>query len=434
MKNNFQIVFLAIFLAFFVFAVLIFGGVLPIGKGGSSSNNPRGNVVVWGTFSDSEISTLIDKIETSNKDLFIKYIRKDKQTYKEELISAFAKGNAPDLFFVSSDTVFELKDFIYHIPYTAYPEKSFRDFFIDGTDILLDQDGILALPVAVDPMVVYYNKDILANAGIAQAPSTWTELFNLNDLLTVRDATGGIQRSMIALGSYNNVNNAKDILATLILQGGNPITVYQNGKFLSALQSSSLTSTKPVEQALTFYNEFSTQSNRAYSWNRGLAKSRDLFTSGKLAFYLGHASELFEIESVNPNLSFDVREIFQTTDSLNRRTFGTLHSIAINKNSADLVGALGVATLLTSGENARDLSTALSLPPASRALLSEKPTEPYLSTFFTSAIITRSWIDPSGPKSDLIFNELVENILSNKLTVSSAISKADAQLNILFRQ
>ena len=49
-----------------------------------------------------------------------------------------------------------------------------------------------------------------------------------------------------------------------------------------------------------------------------------MFTSGKLAFYLGRASELFKIQSVNPNLSFDVSSMLQTRGTNTKRTYGEI--------------------------------------------------------------------------------------------------------------
>jgi hypothetical protein len=46
-----------------------------------------------------------------------------------------------------------------------------------------------------------------------------------------------------------------------------------------------------------------------------------------------------------------------------------------------------------------------------------------------SAIVSRSWLDPNKTSSDAIFNELIQNILSNKLSVSDSINKAQGQLD-----
>lgn len=438
--SNFQTILVAVFLAFFVFAVLIFSGVIKIGGLSGGSGTPQGKVVIWGTFSSSALTNVLDNINKNNKNLSISYIKKDLSTYQQDLILSFANGVGPDLFIITGDMVRNNNNFIYKIPYANYPEKTFRDSFIDGADIYLDSEGVLGFPIVVDPMVLYYNKDMLSNEGIVSPPKSWDELFNLNSSLTKRDNSGTISQSMIALGQYSNVNNAKDILATLLIQNNNPIvtrvidTVNTGISYVSMLNSNpSHLSVNPMEAVVKFFIEFSNPSNTAYSWNRSLPSSLDMFTSGKLAFYLGRASELFNIEGVNPNLSFDVTGIPQIKNSSTKRTFGEIYAVAINKKSSNLTSSFGVAGMLSAGENAKNFSTSLSLPPTSRVLLSDKPTNPYLFTFFNSALISRSWLDPDKSKSDLIFKELVENTLSNNLSVIGAINKAQGQLELLLK-
>lgn len=435
--SNFQTILVAIFLAFFVFAVLIFSGLIDIGGFTGGDGKPQGKVVIWGIFPGTPLINTFDAIKDSNKDVNIRYVRKDPTTYQQELIEAFANGTGPDLFIITPDMIQKNFNFIYKIPYTSYPEKTFRDSFIDGADIYLETTGILGFPLVVDPMVLYYNKDILSNEGIVSPPKSWDELFVLNSSLTKRENSGTIMQSMIALGQYSNVNNAKDILATLLLQNNNPIV--QRGadsKYKSTLNSNPSNSTpSPIEAVIKFFVEFSNPSKISYSWNRSLPNSIDMFTGGKLAFYLGKASELFNIESINPNLSFDVTEIPQIKNYTTKRTGGDIYAIVVNNKSTNLTSAFGVAGLLSMGENAKSFSVAVSLPPASRLLLSDRPTDnPYLFTFFNGAVVSRSWLDPDKAKSDIIFKDLIENILSNNLSIYEAINKAQGQLELLVKK
>jgi ABC-type glycerol-3-phosphate transport system substrate-binding protein len=431
--NNFQTILVAVFLAFFVFAVLIFSGVIKIGGLSKNNNNlPQGKLVLWGTFPSQNISNIIDGINTKNKGLILTYSRKDINTYQQDLVEAFANGNGPDLFIITPDMIQRNNNFIYKIPYVNYPEKTFRDSFIDGADVYLDKEGIIAFPMFVDPMVLYYNKDILSNEGIASPPKSWDELFNLNASLTKKENGGIINQSMIALGQYGNVNNVKDIIATLLFQNNNSIISRNELKYTSTLTDNpSGFPITPTEAVLRFFLEFSNPSNNAYSWNRSLPNSLDMFTGGKLVFYLGRASELFNIESINPNLSFDVTQMPQIKDSSSKRTYGEIYAVAVNKKSTNTTSAFNIAGLLSNGEYSKNLSVALSLPPASRALLSSKPEDPYLYTFFNSALISKSWADPDKFKSNIIFQELIENILSNRLSVSESITKAQGQLELL---
>jgi ABC-type glycerol-3-phosphate transport system substrate-binding protein len=120
-------------------------------------------------------------------------------------------------------------DFIYKIPYTSYAEKTFRDAFIDGANVYLANDGVLGFPIMVDPMMLYYNKDIFSNEGLVSTPQYWDQLFGLSSKLTKKKDDGTILQSMIALGRYDNISHSKDILATLLLQSGNSIIESRGG-------------------------------------------------------------------------------------------------------------------------------------------------------------------------------------------------------------
>jgi hypothetical protein len=64
--------------------------------------------------------------------------------------------------------------------------------------------------------------------------------------------------------------------------------------------------------------------------------------------------------------------------------------------------------------------------------LAEKPKDnAYLETFFDSAIISRSWLDPNENKTEIIFRGLIDNISSNALSNKEAINKANSQIDLL---
>ncbi len=427
--NNFQTILSAIFLAFFIFAVMIFSGMIKIGDNTNTSGGLTGKVVIWGTLTEPNLYKVFEIATEDHQDLNIRYIKKSPLTYQQDLIEAFASEKGPDLFFITPDMIIKNKDFFYPVPYESYPEKVFRDSFIDGANIFLAEDGIIGFPIVVDPMVLYYNKNMLNDQGLVSPPVLWNDLFNLNELLTKSENDGTILESMIALGRYDNINNSKEILSTFLLQSGDPIVVREGNNYVSVLDKKALgASTSPFKTILTFIMEFSNPSNKGYSWNRSLSSSFDMFVRGKLAFYLGKSSELFKIQSTNPNLSFDVAPILQTKN-VPKRTFADIYAITVNKKSQNTSLAFSVSGLLSSKDTVKHFSDTLSLPPATKLLLSEKPTDPYMYSFYDSAIFSHSWIDPNPVTTNAIFGELFNNVSSNKLEIDAAINKAQGQLS-----
>ena len=435
--TNFQTILLGIFIGGFVFAVLIFSGLIDFGSEKDEDLSLTGEVTIWGTLPKVYFTEAFEIVSSDKEGLIIKYVEKDRDTYQTELVGAFAKGEGPDVYIISTDMIKENESFVYKIPYVSYPEKDFKTSYIDGADIYLDEQGVFGFPILSDPLVLYYNNDILSNNSIVNPPKTWDELFDLNKRLTKKDGNGIISQSMIALGSYNNVNHAKDILATLLIQNGNNLIRKEiedvNTVYSSVLRENPLGySVLPIDATLDFYMIFSNMSSPYYSWNRALPNSLDMFTSGKLAFYIGRASELFKIQSQNPNLSFNVTELPQMKDTNFKRTYAEIYAMVVNKNSVNLSSSVGVAGSFALVDNSRTISTLSSLPPVLRNLLSERPKDnSYLETFFDSVIISRSWLDPNEKKTEVIFRDLIENISSNALGVSDAVNKANSQINLL---
>lgn len=423
--KNFQTILMVIFGVGGIIGVFVFSGMINVGK--DSKNELSGNIVVWGTLESSDFNKAISSILPSiSKNLSVFYVSKNKDNYQSELIDAFARGKGPDLFLITQDMIIQNKDFLYQIPYESYPEIDFRNKYIDGADIYLNDNGVIALPLLIDPLVMYYNNNKLANEGIVNPPLYWDELFNLNNSLTKKNDDGSIKDSMIALGLFDNINNSKEILSALFLQAGNSVLgLGRDGEFVSIFSGPSIVS------PLNFFSEFSNKKLSAYSWSESLPNSRDLFTSDRLAMYLGFSSEIFEIEKINPNLSFNVTQIPQTRESKNKRTFGNIYAISISKNSKNISGAFSVAYALSSNVSINQLSKISSIPPATRTLLSVKPEEPYLNMFFNSAIISKAWLDPNPEETGKIFNELVNNVVLSGLNINDSVAKASSQISVL---
>jgi ABC-type glycerol-3-phosphate transport system substrate-binding protein len=239
---------------------------------------------------------------------------------------------------------------------------------------------------------------------------------------------------MIAFGQYENVNHARDIFPLFLIQSGNPIVGRTDTGYRLSMKDNSSDGSSPIQTILDFFLEFSNPSKDIYTWNRSMPNSLDMFTSGKLAFYIGYASELFNIQDINPNLSFDVKMIPQTKGSDFKSTYGEMYTLVASKKSKNLTSALGVATMIASPDFLKELSISTSLPPTLRSLLSDKPEDSHLLTFFDSAIVARSWLNPDRENTDSIFRELMNSALSNKLSTGDSVNKAYNQLELSLRK
>src|SRR3989344_866358 len=332
--STFKIVVTAIFAVSFVFGVIIFA----LSKGDSSGQSA--NLIVWGTVPvDIFDSAYKNSSLKSNKLIKIAYVKKDSSTFDNEFVNALAEGAGPDIVILRDDYIYKKRNKLFVLPYKNYSQRSFKDTFIETGEIFLAPNGIIALPFLVDPMVMYWNRDLFSNSLISEPPRYWDQLYSMIEKITRRDANANVLQSTIALGEWRNITNAKEILTTLLLQAGTPITGRDNQGVVSVLNDQFNYPIAPSQSAVNFYTQFSNPSSPNYTWNRSLPYSFNMFLSGSLATYLGFASEVFSIQQKNPNLNFDVTYVPQIRDTNKKTVFGRMYALAIVKQSKQVGGA-----------------------------------------------------------------------------------------------
>lgn len=427
-SKKFSIILIVIFIIGAIFAVLLFSGAIKIGSS-KTDNTPSGSVVIWGTLPQSSLSDILDKINMSTKVISVTYIEKDVNSIPNDLTKATLGGFSPDIILAPEDTLFQISSLIKDTPYTSYPESLFRQSFMEAGEVFLDKDGIIALPVTIDPLVFFYNRDLLSVAGFSNPPQIWDELFIMNDLITLKDASGTITRSLVPFGQFDNVFHAKDILATLILQSGNKIVDTSNGVRVSTLSDST-----DISKIVNFFTSFSDPVSNVYAWNRALPEARDTFLVGKLAFYPGFASEIYSLREKNPNLNFAPSQLPQIRGTERPVTLAHVLGVSLAKSASNPNAAYSVMLLLSGQEFSGALADTLGLPSARRDTANKATTSSYGNLFLRSALIGRSWFDPNKDSTNLIFKNMISNINKGKSSIDQAISGANSELGNLLSQ
>ena len=425
----FQIIVIAIFALFAVVGVIFFAGFKP----GGSTEGAINNVEIWGTVDRVAVTNLLGKVRSNRVDFKnVTYIEKDPRTFDSVFIEALASDKGPDLFLLEQDSIVRHSDKIIPIPYENFSERTFKDVFIEEGELYLTPEGVLGVPFMIDPMVLYWNRDMFSSSGISKPPQYWDEFFTLSPKITQRDQASNIVKSFTALGEYRNVVHAKEILSALIMQAGNKIIERgANGTLNVVLENKNDFSIAPAEAALLFYTEFSNPVQSVYSWNRALPDSRKSFISGDLALYIGFSSELLGIRQANPNLNFDVTHLPQSRDSDTKTTFGSMFAFAVPKSSSDVSGSFSAALALVDPLVLASFSEETGLPPVRRDLLASSPTDAFRSVFYDSALMSRAWLDPKSSESSDIFKRMIENVTSGRLHINESVKNASDELENL---
>ena len=114
--------------------------------------------------------------------------------YNEEMTTAFASGVTPDVFqggavwapqMARRNWAVALNDFI-----SADAEWDWDDFPAGLQADVTIRGNIVAVPYRQDLRTLWYNKEMLAEAGFDEPPTSWDEFLAVAQATTVRDGTG----------------------------------------------------------------------------------------------------------------------------------------------------------------------------------------------------------------------------------------------------
>ncbi|OGG43478.1 hypothetical protein A2841_02545 [Candidatus Kaiserbacteria bacterium RIFCSPHIGHO2_01_FULL_48_10] len=421
----FHTIVLGIFLVLALLAVVVFATF------SSSGGKSVGTVEVWGALPEQTMNPLVEALKTQNQDFSgVEYRAFPKDQLISELVEAIAKGAPPDLVLFPAESLVQHADKIQTISYTRLSRRDFQDTFVQAGEVFLGADGFKGFPFFVDPLVMYWNRSLFAEAAVARPPKYWDELSEATPKLTKKDERGGVTQSAVALGSWTNVVNAKAIFLSLLSQLGNPVIVRTESGFKSVLSSAVTSTAASGDSALRFYTEFADPVKSSYSWNRSRPDSRTAFVSGTLAIYFGRASELTTIRAQNPNLNFDVAPVPATREG---RSGGeaAMSALSVPRGARNPEGAILAAQALSGVDMQKALMNSVAMPSVRRDALSASPANPYAQTFNNAALSSVAFLDPSPQDSDSIFSRMVERVLSGQLRVGEAVRSADAELAAL---
>ena len=415
-----------------ILGLCIVGGIVAFSlyKG---SGNATVDLSIWGTVETDIWNSWYSATPFyQNTDYRIAYKYVPEGTFDSELVNALAEDRGPDIIFTFHDKILKNQGKIYPIPYTSFTLRDFQSTFIDAADALRIPKGILGIPIVVDPLVLFYNKDIFSNFSLVRSPRLWEEMYGMARSMTLSEkSTGNIIQATIPLGSFSNVLHSKEIISTMIMQAGGKVVTDTDNFIHAAIGENFNLPYSPGNAALLFFTEFSNPAKVFYTWNRSMPDSLTSFSAGDSAMFIGFASDYKKIKDKNPNLNFDVGALPQSTGSSRPMTFGRILAFAVPKGSPKALSAFGAIFEMMSAQAVLPLTSILNLPPARKDLLSQRPTDPFLDLFYDGAIKSVAWKDPDLAGTNNIFKNMVDGVTSGRTRVEGAVIQAQKELQDL---
>jgi multiple sugar transport system substrate-binding protein len=193
--------------------------------------------VTWSSWGNTgEVANLKDFTDGYNSmqsDVVAKYIPVPTDGYDDKLLTQLTSGTAPDLFYVGdgqvagliqNKVVMDMTELLSSDASQSKPEEFAGDLWGPAK---LDDGTYYGVPVDCNPLVIWYNKKLLQDAGVTELPAdayeagnwNWDTFQSMLDAVTAKGKSGFVLSSWWAL-RYSWITN----------NGGK---IYDGGKFVA---------------------------------------------------------------------------------------------------------------------------------------------------------------------------------------------------------
>lgn len=462
------------FLSIFLLAALMLVSLNGCLKGGTQAAQDAYKPVTltwWRTWDDqAAVSDLITAYQALHPNVTIQYRKFRYEEYEQALLNAMAEDRGPDVFSISNTWMQKYQPRLLPLPsQTTLPIKSLqgtikkeevvnlvttkaltlanvKSSFLDvvaGDVLLLQNVGtaekptyaqkVFGLPLSVDTLVMYYNKNLLNNAGIAEPAKTWQDFQSqVKQITKIDNATGNILIAGAGIGTANNVVRSFDIISLLMMQ--NMATMIDSEGYASfdkIPRALGDVDKAPGVGALEYYTQFASPLFEGYCWNKTMPSSLTAFTSGKLGYFFGYAYQRDTIRTTNPQLNFGVASVPQVGEQ-QKVNYANYWVETVSRKTKNVDYAWDFVQFITNEQNVVKYLSANGKPTALRStkLINQQLADENLAPFAGELLTAKSWYkgnDENGAEG--VFADMINNVLGG-LDAQKAVTNAAARINL----
>ncbi|MBI4089832.1 MAG: extracellular solute-binding protein [Candidatus Kerfeldbacteria bacterium] len=426
------------------------------------------SLTYWTTTDDAKtLEPLLAEYNALRPYITIKVERVPTDDYASRLKDAWARGRGPDMFELPASWIGEFAaDFLAPVPaqtnvfnyvskkilfrtdteikQATVPSVTVPQLQRDFADVVAEdvvRDGkIYGLPLWLDTLVLYYNRDILRSANLVEPPKTWQQLTNIVPKLTIADEEGKLLQSAVPLGRGRNVRHAADIVSLLFLQDG-VLLEGENGN-VHLDDSKSTDGTNLGENALAFLVSFANQGKAVYSWNADQPNSLEAFIRGRSALFLGYEADRAAIAAgssidfgVAPmlHLQADGKDALLTpAGNALQVNYGNYRVLSVFQRSKHVNEAWNFVQYITKQDAvALKYLNATKRVGALRSILAKQVGDPVLGVQAEQAISARSWYrGRNATLTEQHLMDMIDSVASGQAAPLQALTLARKQIEL----
>lgn len=411
--------------------------IIIVGNIGGGSGAEKATLEFWGVFDTRQnIAKVLSGFQQLEPGIKVNYKQFSYEDYEKALVDALAAGTGPDIIMIHHTWLAKHRDKLSPMPEVSAKIKNYK--FMTPTDFqsqfvevagkdFINNNKIYALPLYVDTLALFYNRDMFNTAGITNPPKSWDEFSDDVRLLTKIDSSGNIVQAGAAMGTARNINRSTDILTALMIQNGTQMTNTGNS---TALFTRTVSGQRTGENALQYYTDFSNPLKEVYTWNDQQHYSIDAFVEEKVAMMFNYSHQIPVIRKRFERLNFAIAPFPQFSE-LDAKNYANYWGVGVSAQSKSKDAAWRFITYLTSKDGALVYLTETSRPSARRDIIDIQRNDPQLGVFAVQALSAKSWFQIDNNAVDQIFADMIDEINLKRLTVRNALRAAESKITTL---
>lgn len=386
---------------------------------------------VWGVFDDLRtFEKVIQDYRGVRPNVQVKYVELDETNYEEKLLDALAAGEGPDVFVMKNRWLLKHKDKLTPVLSPQFGLVRLRELFPQAVEQDFVSEGqIYALPLWFDTLALFYNRNLLDQAGVVEPPRTWNAFQVAVPQLRVLGTSGEFVRAGAAIGATERtVSRGVDLLQLLMLQNGT--VMFDRSRNAADFISGGERGGNPGLAAFNFYLQFANALSSAYTWNDAQPSSLEHFGNGKVAMVFGYHRDYEALKRRAPFLDVAAAAMPQPEGAEFRIDYPEYWGLAVSKQSKAAGWAWDFAIFATTNASAsKKYLEAGGHLPALRSLIAEKLDDPETGVFVRQALTARSWPEPDEKKVHELFNRAIASVLTGKADSRSALLEVQSEVN-----
>lgn len=134
------------------------------------------------------VNELIPEFQAANPDITVKHVNFPYDDFRQQVAAAVQAGEGPDVLnvFYGWIPAYVQQQFLVALPAEYFPADQIETDYFPMVQTAKIQGAYYALPTAVRTLAMFYNKDILEQAGL-QPPTNWEEIVSIAQATVVKD-------------------------------------------------------------------------------------------------------------------------------------------------------------------------------------------------------------------------------------------------------